>query len=328
MAIKPVSMFQEDLFQRRQRLLQAIPGSVDPIYLRELLAEVDAALTRIDDGSYGLCDVCHDPIERDRLQADPLVRLCLDHLTPQQQRDLERDLELAAQVQAGLLPPADARIGGWRVSHSFQPLGLVSGDYCDTVSRQDGAFFFLVGDVSGKGVAASLMMSHLHALFRTLIAGGHPLQEVMERASRAFCESTLPNQFATLVCGRATQEGEVEICNAGHPPPVLVRSNGIECLDGNGLPLGIFAETRFTTQAFRLSPGEALILYTDGLLEAFNPSGVEYGLDRLVRTAKNLHGHSSDQVIVGLRTDLAKFRSTAAPHDDITLMAVERLACP
>ncbi len=325
MAVKAQSMFQEDLSQRRQRLVEAIPGSADPIYLRELLAEVDAALTRIDDGSFGLCDVCHDPIEPDRLQADPLIRLCLDHLTPKQQRDLERDLELAAQVQAGLLPPADSRIGAWRVSHCFHPLGLVSGDYCDTVQQPDGGFFFLLGDVSGKGVAASLLMSHLHALFRALIASGHALQELMERASRAFCESTLPNQFATLVCGRATGDGAIEICNAGHPPPVWVRADTIECLDGNGLPLGIFTETRFNTRRFRLSKGDSVILYTDGLLEATNSSGLEYGLERLVRLAKSLHGDPSDQMIAKLTADLAKFRSTAAPNDDTTIMAIQRI---
>lgn len=326
MTVITQTMFQENLSQRRQRLVAAIPESRDASYLQELLTEVDAALARIGDGSFGLCDVCHDPIESDRLSADPLVRLCLDHLTPRQQRALEQDLELAAQVQTGLLPSPSSRIGDWRISYSFQPLGPVSGDYCDTVDLRDGGFYFLLGDVSGKGVAASMLMSHLHALFRTLISAGYPLADLMERASRAFCESTLPNHYATLVCGRATKDGEVEICNAGHPPVIWARGDSIECLEGTGLPLGLFSEAKFTTRKFHVGKGESLVLYTDGLLEASNPMGAEYGLERAIGVVGSFRGCAPEQIVTTLSSDLERFRSGAAAGDDTAIMAIQRAA--
>ena len=153
-----VSYLHDQLEARRRRLestLKAV-GSQDSI--AELLSEVDAALARMEAGTYGLCEVCHETVEKDRLLADPLVRLCLDHLSADQRRALEQDLELAGQLQRGLLPETNLRFGGWTVSYHYRPLGLVSGDYCDLVVRENGStnLFFALGDVSGKGVAASL----------------------------------------------------------------------------------------------------------------------------------------------------------------------------
>ena len=168
--------YLRDQLEKRRNALQAaisaIPSTDAPATtaLVELLQEVNSAVQRMDQGTYGICDECHDTIEKDRLIADPLVRLCLDHLTSDEQRALERDLELASQVQRGLLPHPDARSGDWRIHYQYRPAGIVSGDYCDLIfpTNGDGDLIFLVGDVSGKGVAASLLMTHLHAMFRTL----------------------------------------------------------------------------------------------------------------------------------------------------------------
>ena len=110
-------------------------------------------------------------IEADRLLCNPLLRFCLDHLSQDEQRALERDLTLAAGIQRTLLPRADWAIDGWQARYHYQPANLVSGDYCDLI-ESDGSFLFLLGDVAGKGVAASMLMSNLHGTFRTL-AGQH-----------------------------------------------------------------------------------------------------------------------------------------------------------
>lgn len=211
-----------------------------PAELTRLLGEVDAALNRMDLGTYGICEVCHDPVEPERLLADPLVRFCLGDLTPRQQRALEEDLELAAQIQNGLLPQPSQRIDGWEVAYHYQPAGAVSGDYCDLIRGQDQSLHFVLGDVSGKWVAASMLMAHLHAMFRTLVSVNLPLEQMVERASRVFCESTLPTQYATLVYGRAIPDGEVQICNAGHLPPLLVQQDVVRRIDATGLPIGTF----------------------------------------------------------------------------------------
>lgn len=208
---------RQQLIERRHRLQAELPAEDDAELIR-LLNEVDAALERMDRGIYGFCDVCHEPVEGDRLMMDPLTRFCLDHLTAEQQRALEYDLQLAANIQKGLLPKRAVQLAGWEVHYHYEPLGPVSGDYCDIIAGQDGdaGLLLLLGDVSGKGVAASMLMAHLNALFRSLAGLNLTVCDMMERANRVFCESTLASHFATLVCMRAGVSGDIEICNAGH----------------------------------------------------------------------------------------------------------------
>src|SRR5580693_7047508 len=211
---------REQLEKRRKELnaVLASPVAAAPsATLMELLGEVDSALHRMDEGTYGICTECHDSVEKDRLLADPLVRLCLDHLSSDEQRALERDLELAARVQRGLLPQTDLSHRDWRFHYQYKPAGMVSGDYCDLISplTEDGDLFFLLGDVAGKGVAASLLMTHLHAMFRSLTSVGMPLDKLLETANSVFCRSTIAGQYATLICGRAGRGGEIEIGSAG-----------------------------------------------------------------------------------------------------------------
>ncbi len=189
-AIEPI--LREQLIERRHKLEDAGNVFHRPAELTRLLEEVDAALHRMDLGVYGLCEVCHDPVESERLIADPLTRFCIDHLTPREQRALEEDLQLASQIQTELLPHPSQKIDGWDVAYYYQPAGPVSGDYCDLIRGEDSSLHFILGDVSGKGVAASMLMAHLHAMFRTLTSINLPLDQMVERASRVFCESTLP----------------------------------------------------------------------------------------------------------------------------------------
>ena len=217
-------IFRDQLLERRQKLETAAVTLGQPDEVTRLLQEVDAALGRMNAGTYGLCATCHDPIEPDRLLANPLTEFCLDHLTPVEQRALQQDLDLASRIQRELLPKPDVQLDGWDMAYHYQPAGPVSGDYCDLIPGNAGEMYFLIGDVAGKGVAAAMLMSHLSALLRTLITVGLPLSQLVERASRVFCESTLPGHYATLVCARASSSGEIEICNAGHPPPLLIRS--------------------------------------------------------------------------------------------------------
>jgi sigma-B regulation protein RsbU (phosphoserine phosphatase) len=288
-----------------------------------LLDEVDAALGRIAAGTYGLCETCVDPIESERLIADPLTRFCLDHLSAREQRALEQDLELAARIQRGLLPDLSARLDGWELAYHYQPAGPVSGDYCDVIRGEDGDVYFLVGDVAGKGVAAAMLMSHLSALLRTLVSVGLPLDQLMERASRVFCESTLPTHYATLVCARARPSGAIELGNAGHPPPLVIRAGGaVEPLDATGLPIGLFCSEQFSSHALQLAPGDALLFYTDGCIEAQDAGGDEYGLERLVALARSAARAPAAEIVAGCARDVAAFRGARSAADDLTIMAV------
>src|SRR5579859_2704073 len=206
MAAAEMSFLHGQLKERKHRLETVIQTAPDDAGLQALLHEVDSALDRFTGGTYGLCDSCHEAIERDRLLADPLIRYCLDHLTKHERAALQRDLDLASELQRGLLPPRDLKVGVWETNYHYAPLGAVSGDYCDLYPSNE-QLYFMLGDVSGKGVAASMRMTQLHALFRSLIGMGLPLAEIVAHINGFLCESGISGQYATLVCGRAERGG-------------------------------------------------------------------------------------------------------------------------
>jgi sigma-B regulation protein RsbU (phosphoserine phosphatase) len=317
-------VLREQLLQRRQTLQKSVTESDLGAEVSSLLQQVDQALARMDLGTYGLCEVCHDSIEPERLAADPLACFCLDHLSATEQRALEHDLHLARQIQTGLLPKADSWLGGWRISYYYQPAGLVSGDYCDVVDAGERGLYFMLGDVSGKGIAAAMLMANLHALFRALISSGLPLGELVTQASRAFCETTLASHYATLVCGHALSSGEVELCNAGHLPSLHICAGKVAEVPSTGLPLGMFCSQEFALSRLRLQLGDSLLLYTDGLTEAEDGAGTPYGTERLSRLAAANCGNAPEALLAACRKDLNAFRGRAPVRDDLTLLALSR----
>lgn len=319
-------IMRQQLIERRHKLEGVATESDHSSRVHALIDEVDAALARMKDGRYGLCEYCHEPVEADRLMADPLVRFCLDHLNRRERDALERDLQLAAQVQRALLPPQNIECSGWQISYHYEPFGVVSGDYCDIVDAGEKGFYFMLGDVSGKGVAASMLMAQLHATFRTLISVGLPLERMIAHASRVFCESALPTQYATLVCGRAEANGRVEISNAGHPPPLLVREGGVVALEASGLPVGMFCNGDFSASELWLEPGEHLLMYSDGISEAADSSGELYGIERLQKLVSEKRGPSPSALLAACREDLTTFCNGAQKTDDMTLLVLGRAA--
>jgi sigma-B regulation protein RsbU (phosphoserine phosphatase) len=320
---------REQLEKRREELNAAVSAAAPAVAtapLLELLGEVDSALRRLDDGTYGICTECHDTVEKDRLLADPLVTLCLDHLTSDEQRALERDLELAARVQRGLLPQTNLRHQDWRVHYQYKPAGMVSGDYCDLISpaAEDGDLFFLLGDVAGKGVAASLLMTHLHAMFRSLACVDMALDKLLEMANSVFCRSTIAGQYATLICGRAGRRGEIEIASAGHLAALVCGKDGVRQINSTGVPLGMFATSRYTIQRVRMERGDSLLLYTDGISEAANSSGEEYGAARLSKIASGKHGWVPQELAAACMKDVQIHSGGGKQADDQTLMVIHR----
>lgn len=326
MAIVP-SDARAQLIERKERLENLAARSGRVRQLDELLRDIDDALARMAAGTYGFCETCHDPIEPDRLEADPLVRFCLDHLSPTQARALEQDLELASRVQLNLLPPSQLTVDGWEVAYHYQPLGTVSGDYVDIVRPGDGNrdFFVLFGDIAGKGVAASMLMAHLHASVHTLIELGLPLPQVVERANRLFCESTMANHYATLVGARLSTEGRVEVCNAGHCPPIHLHAAGVTMLDPTSVPVGLFCQKEYPVRQVQLAPGDALLLYTDGVTETFGSDDTEFGVDRLVAVARAHASHSASGLVSACIQAADAFRAGTRRTDDVTVMVIRRM---
>jgi phosphoserine phosphatase RsbU/P len=322
MATLEVSFLQGQLEERKRRLEVAVVSTPRNSGLTDLLREVDSALGRVAEGTYGLCVECHDPVERELLLADPLARYCLDHLTQSQRAALQRDLDLASKVQRNLLPQKGLRAGGWETSYHFAPVGAVSGDYCDLIPS-DGQLLFLLGDVSGKGVAASMLMAQLHALFRSLTGMSLPLGQIVSHVNRFFCECALAGQYATLVCGLAKPTGEVEIHNAGHCPAIVFGRSGVFCIEPTGLPLGMFLETEFSATHVQLEAGDTLFLYTDGLSEASNET-CEYGVDRVMAFVGQHGARQPAELIDACLNDVRAFTNGVPGFDDITVLAVRR----
>ena len=319
----PNALIRDELSRRRARLEEAVQTVGRSGDLLQLIEEVDAAIARIEDGTFGHCEVCHDPIEPDRLMADPLLRFCLDHLSPQQRTDLQEDLDLAARIQSGLLPPKQMRTEAWSAAFRYGPLGAVSGDYCDLLDGGDGSYFFALGDVSGKGVAASMLMAHLHASIRVLMGSGLGVEEMVKRTSRVFCESTLPSHYVTLVCGHCHPDGRVELVNAGHVPPMLVRRDGVFPLDATGLPIGLFCQEEFQVRRLEMAPGDALVAYTDGLTEV-SDGREEFGRTRLAQVLSGARGDSAEDLVLSCLRAADAFRGRHPFTDDISILAIRR----
>jgi len=319
--VTDLHLLRDQLVIRRQKLETAV-AKTQTANLLQLLEQVDRALERVDRGSYGVCEACAGAVEAERLFADPLTQLCLDCLQPAEQRALEQDLLLAARIQAGLLPKRDFCAAGWKVAYHYEPAGQVSGDYCDLV-EQGNDLYFMLGDVSGKGVAAAMLMANLHAMFRVLIPTGLPLEQLVERANRLFCESTLPTQYATLVVGKADEFGNVEICNGGHPAPLHVGSKGVMEVHSATVPVGLFCDQKFSASTLRAAPGDSLVIYTDGISEAEGPDGSQFGaasMEKLLGGCRELQSH---QMVDKCLKEVLQFRAGSPRLDDQALMVLQ-----
>ena len=294
--------------------------------LVDLMRRVDAALAAVQVGTWGICAVCQGGIPVDQLGGDPLLTVCLECLGPEQRRALERDLEAAARVQRTLLPAPYQRQGGWEVAHLWEPLGAVSGDHVDLIppGHPGASLDLFVGDVSGKGVAAALLQSHLHALFRALSPTGLALADLLGKANDLFAEATSAARYATLAALRLHSDGRLELANAGHPRPLLADGRGVRPLEGGSLPLGMFRDSTFNRRELRLGPGQTLLVYTDGWTEGARDEE-EFGIGRAAAALRRHHPLPLPELLAECRGELDRFLGGAARGDDLTLVAVRRL---
>ena len=240
---------------------------------------------------------------------------------------LARELERAAEIQRSLLPAKAPEIANFDLAGYNAPCRTVGGDYYDFLPYPDGRVVLLIGDVSGKGLAAALLMSNLQARAHILFEDPEPFAAQVCRLNRSVATNCPGNCFITLfaaVLHPAT--GELLYCNAGHNPPLLLRATGeVEPLEATGVPLGIVRDAHYEQKSCHLKGGDVLVLFSDGITEACALNGdQEFGERRLVATVQEKRNHAAIDMIDAVNAELLSFTQGAPAADDITLVIVQR----
>jgi serine phosphatase RsbU (regulator of sigma subunit)/pSer/pThr/pTyr-binding forkhead associated (FHA) protein len=244
-----------------------------------------------------------------------------------QRRQLEAELALARRIQVSLLPETLPSFDGWSLLGRNIPSRGVSGDYYVVVPRKEGAECVLfMADVSGKGIAASIVTASLEALAAAPIEGGDPTDEICDKLCRRLYKRTPPEKYATaFVAVLELATGRLSYTNAGHNTALLAHADGsIEELTTCGLPIALLPEATYERRETRLEPGAALLIYTDGITEAENRTGDEYGLDRL-RACYAQHFRLPVAELAGeIENDVSEFVGDVPFGDDRTLLLLQR----
>jgi sigma-B regulation protein RsbU (phosphoserine phosphatase) len=241
---------------------------------------------------------------------------------------LEREIELASEIQRGILPKGVPEVGGWELAGWNRPARHVGGDYFDLFrhGEEEERLALVVGDVSGKGVPAALLVSTLHSSLRLLIERLSVSSELMNRLNRHILESSSSNKFITLFVGDLDpRSGELTYLNAGHNPGIVLRAGGgIERLGSGGLPLGLLPDAGFRTERVTLGPGDVFCIYTDGITEATDPEDEEFGLERLEGLLGAERARPLDELLTAVEAAVTQFAAGLPQGDDQTVVLLRR----
>ncbi len=309
------------VWERQTRL-----GSIDEHAVQAHLQVMDTAIKKTEDQTLGLCEVCHEYIEPEQLVMDYTRSVCLEHLSPDERGRLELELELSTKVQQALLPQQVPEIPELEIAAFSRPAEIVGGDYFDFFRFWDGAQGLVIGDVAGHGMSASLLMASLLATLRTLAPDHGSPAEVVRRLNLLFSHNIHMTSFVTLFLARFDpQTYELTYSNAGHNPPLhLARSSDNEILSWlrpTGAAIGLVEEFQFEAERVKLVPGDVLLLYTDGVTEAMNPKGEQFGPQRLADLVRQGPHGSAQELVRNLRIRLQEFTQGQPVADDTTIIA-------
>ncbi|MGB5879771.1 MAG: PP2C family protein-serine/threonine phosphatase, partial [Thermoanaerobaculia bacterium] len=244
-----------------------------------------------------------------------------------ERRRMEAELGLAREIQLALLPEELPQPPGFELYAVNTPSQGVSGDFYQIVERAEGTeLALLVADVSGKGLVAALLTATVEALTAVPISQGLPADQSFRRVNTLLCQRTPPEKFATaFLAVLGVTDGELSYASAGHNPALVVRASGeVEQLRRTGLPLGLMESMGYEAGEARLLEGDTLIVYTDGIVEAANATGEEYGLDRLIQVCVESRSGSAAEIGGAIEQDLNGFVEAEPFADDCTLVLLGR----
>jgi sigma-B regulation protein RsbU (phosphoserine phosphatase) len=243
-----------------------------------------------------------------------------------QRDELAREIEMAADLQRRLLTLNQPHIETLDVIAHVEPLKGVGGDYYDFIAMPDGRVCIVVADVAGKGLKAALLMPALRIALRSIVSRVGQPAGIVRELNDVLCETTEPSSYATLFLAcLEPATGALTCVNAGHLPGLLRdREGGIRRLSAGGPPVGLLADAAYESETALLDLGEALVLFTDGVTDAFRGSDEEFGLDRLVAGVEAGRARSAAGLVSSIRRALDAFLDGRELTDDLTLIAVRR----
>jgi serine phosphatase RsbU (regulator of sigma subunit)/pSer/pThr/pTyr-binding forkhead associated (FHA) protein len=236
---------------------------------------------------------------------------------------LDQELKVAAAIQQSLLPPSNRSGAFFSTAGTSLPCRSVGGDFFDFVDVVDDQFGFILGDVAGKGAPAALLAAAVLGMFGAEASYQSRCASVVSRLNRGLVRRGVEGRFLTAFYAILSPAGSLLYSNAGHNAPLLLTGDDVRRLETGGLVLGMFEDAEFEEEAVTLCPGDAIVAFSDGVSEARNESGEEYGDERLVAAAAANRGRPPRELLDALLADLRAFCGRATAHDDITMVVVQ-----
>ena len=233
---------------------------------------------------------------------------------------IDRDLRLAADIQRALLPVPICRRAFYEIAAAAAPSRTVGGDFFDYLDLDDGCVGFTLGDVAGKGPSAALLaVAALNNFAALAPVCGNPA-DLMSRVNGALLRRAVEARFATMFYAVATPEGALRYCNAGQDPPIVVSRDSDQWLETGGSVLGLFPDVPYAAGGVMLRPGDLVVLYSDGITEARNVAGEEFGRERLLEVVRDCRGTDAQTTRDRILAEVRRFSAGAVQYDDITVL--------